>query len=73
MADQPDWSLATWEGNRRQQHREFLVLSFREKVKVVEHLADVARFFAARRRVRGLAVRERGNAYGTGPNSTPAQ
>ncbi len=62
MSDAVDWSVATWEGNRRQQHREFLALSFREKLKVIEQLGEVAAFFAERRRARGLPVRERPEA-----------
>ncbi len=42
MADDIDWSLTTWEGNRRIQHREFLALSFREKLDVIEGLGELA-------------------------------
>ena len=54
MRDEIDWSLTTWEGNRRQQHRDFLRLSFREKLEVIEQLSEMADFFASRRRARGL-------------------
>ena len=60
MTDYPDWSLATWEGNRRRQHQDFRALPFREKLKVLEELGEVARFFAERRKARGLPVHERG-------------
>ena len=73
MADSSDWSLATWEGNRLQQHRDFLALPFREKLRVLEHLGEVASFFAERRKARGLAVRERGAGYQTAPDTTPAR
>lgn len=63
MTDQPEWNLGTWEGNRRRQHREFLALSFREKLNAVEQLSEVARFFAERRRAKGLPVRETGIGY----------
>lgn len=58
MSEREDWDSTTWEGNRRRQHREFLALSFRQKMQVIEELGEVARFFAARRRARGLPVRE---------------
>ena len=44
-----DWSLTTWKGSRLQQHREFYALSFREKLQVVEELADFGRALAAKR------------------------
>ena len=43
-----DWSLTTWKGSRRQQHREFLALSFARKLECVEEMADMAREFAKR-------------------------
>lgn len=52
MTDDVDWSLTTWEGNRRRQHRDFLKLSFREKLEVVEHLGEVAAFFLECHRAR---------------------
>lgn len=56
MNEEVDWNLTTWEGNRRQQHREFLALSFREKLGVIEELGEVVSFFAQRRQARGLPV-----------------
>ncbi len=41
-----DWSLTTWKGSRRQQHREFLALPFARKLECVEEMADLAREFA---------------------------
>ena len=51
-SDEGNWEYATWEGNRRQQHREFLALSFREKLAILEQLDEVTQWFAARRRQR---------------------
>jgi hypothetical protein len=62
MADEPDWTLATWEGNRRIQHREFQALSFREKLRVIESLGEVTDFFARRASIR--AVKEADRSYG---------
>jgi len=45
-----DWGATSWEGNRLRQHREYLALPFREKLRRLEQLAEVAAFFAARRR-----------------------
>ena len=42
MSDQIDWSLTTWEGNRRRQHAEFRSLPFREKLLVLEQLEEVS-------------------------------
>lgn len=56
MADPIDWESATWEGHRSRQHREFLSLSLREKLLVIEQSGDVAAFFSERRRARGLPV-----------------
>lgn len=57
MPEPIDWSLATWEGSRRQQHREFFALPFREKLAVIEQLGQTAAIFAERRRARGLEMR----------------
>ena len=56
MPDPIDWEAASWEGRRRRQHQEFMALPLREKLLVIEHLGDVAAFFAERRRARGLPV-----------------
>ncbi len=48
MPEEIDWTLATWEGSRRQQHLEFLALPFREKLQVVEDLANVVSRFGRR-------------------------
>ena len=64
MADQPDWSLVTWRGNRRRQHQEFAALTFREKLLAVERLGEVTAFFARRAKARAAAVREPGGSYG---------
>lgn len=57
MNPEADWTLATWEGSRRQQHREFAALSFRRKLEVIEQLGEAAAFFAEWRLARGLPVR----------------
>jgi hypothetical protein len=49
MSDPIDWKSTTWRENRRRQHREFQSLSFREKMKRIEEMAEVAARF--RRRV----------------------
>lgn len=58
MPDAADWSVTTWEGNRRQQHRDFYALSFRQKLEMVEQMGEVAAYFANRRRARGQPVHE---------------
>ena len=45
MTEEIDWSVTTWEGHRRRQHREYLALSFREKIENLEQLAEVAAAF----------------------------
>jgi hypothetical protein len=42
VSDDIDWSLTTFEGNRIRQHREFLALSFREKMQWIEDLGRTA-------------------------------
>lgn len=42
MTDDIDWSLTTFEGNRLRQHREFLALSFREKMQWIENRGRTA-------------------------------
>ena len=54
MPEDCDWTAATWEGSRRRQHQAFLALPFRDKLAVIEDLADLAAFFAERRRARSL-------------------
>jgi len=38
-----DWSLASFDGNRRAQHAAFFALSFREKLERLEQMAEVER------------------------------
>lgn len=40
-----DWSVTTWEGNRRAQLRRALELTLRERLQAVEDVAEVARRF----------------------------
>lgn len=47
--DPIDWSLTTWKGSRRQQHREFHALSFARKLELIEEMAAAAAFFAPKR------------------------
>ena len=49
MPDDIDWTLTTWEGNRRRQHAEFRALPFREKLIILEQMAEVTAFFAQQR------------------------
>lgn len=65
MVDQPDWTLATWAGNRLSRHREFQALSFREKLRVVESLGEVTEFFRSRAQARVAAVKEPDPSYRT--------
>ncbi len=44
-----DWTLATWEGSRRNQIRHWLLLSVRERLQAIEELARVARHLEERR------------------------
>jgi hypothetical protein len=52
MRDDEVWESTSWEGNRLRQHREFLALPFREKLRRLEQLAEVAEFFSKRLRER---------------------
>ena len=52
MTDPIDWRATTWRENRRRQHLEFLSLTFREKMRVIEDLGEVAAFFQERRQAR---------------------
>jgi hypothetical protein len=45
VSDSTHWAEATFEGNRLRQHREFMALSFREKMIRVEQLGEVAALF----------------------------
>ena len=49
-----DWSLGTWEGSRRAQHKAFLALSLRQKLEALEEMADLARRFQQERKSKGL-------------------
>ena len=51
-----DWSVATFEGNRLRELQRFRTLSFREKMKEVEGLGEVASHLARRRVANGLPV-----------------
>jgi hypothetical protein len=64
MAGEPDWTLATWEGNRLAQHRAFQALSFRDKVRAIENLGEVTEFFVHRAKARAAAMKEAERSYG---------
>ena len=50
MADEIDWQVVTFAGNRRRQREEFRALPLRDKLIVIEQLSMVAEYFRARRR-----------------------
>ena len=50
MADEIDWRMVTFAGNRRRQREEFRALPLRDKLIVIEQLAMVTEYFLARRR-----------------------
>lgn len=58
MTEPIDWSLTTWEGNRRAHHRAFLALPFREKLLMIEQFGEVAEMLARSRAVREKPVEE---------------
>lgn len=45
-----DWSLTTWEGNRRAQLRQWQKLSVRERLEALDAMNETAAAFAAARR-----------------------
>lgn len=47
-----DWSAATWDGSRREQHLAFRRLLFADKLRVIEDLAATADLFLSRRTAR---------------------
>lgn len=49
-SDSVDWSVTTFEGNRLRQHQEFMRLSFREKLLVIERLGELTPLFESARR-----------------------
>ena len=44
MTDE-DWKATTWRENRRRQHHAFYALGFRDKMKVIEEVSEVANLF----------------------------
>jgi hypothetical protein len=60
MDEEIDWSLTTWEGSRREQHRRFLALSLSEKIAVVESLGEMAALFEQEIRAGPLPLRDGG-------------
>lgn len=52
MTDEIDWNSTAWRENRRRQHLEFYALTFREKMKAIEAMAEVGAFFSERRPAR---------------------
>ena len=49
MADEIDWQVVTFAGNRRRQREEFRALPLRDKLIVIEQLSMVSEYFRARR------------------------
>lgn len=49
MPEPVDWSMTTYEGNRRRQHLSFLALPFREKIIRIQEMEAVAAHFASLR------------------------
>jgi hypothetical protein len=49
-----DWSVCTWEGSRRAQQKSFSALPLREKLEIVEEMADLVRRFEEERKRQGL-------------------
>ena len=47
--DEIDWSVTTWEGNRRAQLREWCKLSLRERLEALDAMHDIAKTFAEAR------------------------
>lgn len=66
MKDAP-WHLASWEGNRRAQHRAFMELTFREKLQELERMEEVAELFEARRVERELPTRDTDPSHASPP------
>lgn len=44
-----DWTVTTWEGNRRAQQEAFIRLSFREKILELERMSEVVEALQAGR------------------------
>jgi hypothetical protein len=68
MPEEIDWSVTTWEGHRRQQHREYLALSLREKIENLEQLAEVAAAFG--QRIAGARGRPKSDSPGADLDAT---
>ena len=56
MADEIDWRVVTFAGNRRRQREEFRALPLRDKLVAIEQLSMVTEFFRARRRAARTAL-----------------
>jgi hypothetical protein len=50
MPNWVDWGVTTFEGNRLRQHQEFMRLSFRDKLLVIERLCELTPLFESARR-----------------------
>jgi len=51
-----DWSLTTWKGSRRQQHRQFYALPFARKLELIQEMAATAAWFSDRQTVAGMVA-----------------
>lgn len=68
LPDDIDWSVTTFEGNRRRQHAEFCALSFREKLAALEDMDAIlavlgGRKFAGGGTVGGVGDSDRDGAH----------
>jgi len=71
MPDEIDWSVTTYQGNRRRQHEEFRALPFREKLRRIEQSGEVAGFFASQRAAAQAQPEQQGiEGAGGGPRAT---
>jgi len=52
MADDFDWSVASWEGSRRAQIRRWMSMTLRERLEMLEEMARLARHMEEIRRRR---------------------
>lgn len=59
--DQIDWSLTTYEGNRREQLRRALKLSLRERLEALEGMAEISQRFAEMRKEWSAGNSDRAN------------
>ena len=54
VADELDWRVVTFAGNRRRQREEYRALPLRDELLAIEQLSIVTEYFLARRAARTL-------------------